>query len=205
MTAEHLEILVEEASMEAFLRALMPGLLGDAVPFNVYPHQGKQDLLDKLPNRLSGYARWLPPTWRIVVVVDQDDDACAELKKRLEQMAAATGLRTRTAAGSTVWQIVNRIAIEELEAWYFGDWQAVQKVYPRVNATVPRQAKFRDPDAVAGGTWEAFERVLQNAGYFKSGLRKIEAARDLGAVIDPSRNRSPSFRVFRAAILEAVA
>lgn len=205
MTTEHLEILVEEPSMEAFLRALLPGLLGDAVSFKLYPHQGKRDLLDKLPNRLKGYTTWLPPTWRIVVVVDQDEDACEQLKQRLEQMAAATGLRTRTAAGSTAWQIVNRIAIEELEAWYFGDWQAVQKVYPRVSAGVPLQARFRDPDAVAGGTWEAFEKLLQKAGYFESGLRKIEAGRAVGAVIDPARNSSHSFQVFRMALLEAVA
>lgn len=205
MTAEHLEILVEEPSMEVFLRALLPRLLGEVVPFNVYPHQGKQDLLDKLPDRLKGYATWLPPTWRIVVVVDQDDDDCEQLKQRLERMAADAGLRTRTAARAAAWQIVNRIAIEELEAWYFGDWQAVRAAYPRVSAAVPRQARFRRPDAVIGGTWEAFEKVLQKAGYFKSGLRKIEAGRALGAVIDPERNGSPSFQVFRAALLEAVA
>lgn len=188
--------------MDAFLRALLPRLLGDAVTFNVYPHQGKKDLLHRLPNRLRGYTTWLPPTSRIVVVVDQDDDACQQLKQRLERMAADAGLRTRTAAGSPAWQIVNRIAIEELEAWYFGDWQAVRAVYPRVRAAVPRQA--RNPDAVVGGTWEALERFLQKAGYFKSGLRKIEAGRAMGAVIDPARNSSCSFQVFRAAILEAV-
>lgn len=189
--------------MEAFLRALLPRLLGDAVTFNVYPHQGKKDLLHRLPNRLRGYTTWLPPTSRIVVVVDQDDDACQQLKQRLERMAADAGLLTRTAAGSAVWQIVNRIAIEELEAWYFGDWQAVRAVYPRVRAAVPRQA--RNPDAVVGGTWEAFERFLQKAGYFKSGLRKIEVARELGAIIDPARNSSHSFHVFRSALLQAVA
>lgn len=205
MTAEHLEFLVEEPSMEAFLRAFLPRLLGDASSFDVYPYQGKQDLRDKLPSRLEGYAGWLPPAWRIVVVVDQDDDACEQLKQRLEKMAADAGLLTRTAAGSAVWQIVNRIAIEELEAWYFGDWQAARKVYTGVSAAVSRQAKFRDPDAVAGGTWEAFERLLQKAGYFKSGLRKMEVARDLGAAIDPARNSSHSFQVFRSALLQAVA
>lgn len=205
MTAEHFEILVEEPSMEAFLRALLPRLLGDEVSFNLYPHQGKQDLLNNLPNRLKGYTKWLPPTWRIVVVVDQDDDDCERLKQRLEQTATDAGLRTRTAAGSAAWQIVNRIAIEELEAWYFGDWQAVQKAYPRVSAAVTRKQKFRDPDAVAGGTWEAFEKLLQKAGYYKTGLRKIEAARNLGAVIDAARNSSHSFQVLRAALLEAAA
>ena len=73
--------------------------------------------------------------------------------------------------------MVNRVAIEELEAWYFGDWEAVQAAYPGVNANLPQKAGFRDSDAVQGGTWEAFERVLQKARYFKNGLRKIEAAR----------------------------
>jgi hypothetical protein len=40
-------------------------------------------------------------------------------------------------------------------------------IYPRVSKSTPERAKYRDPDAIAGGTWEAFERILQNAGYFK--------------------------------------
>lgn len=92
MMAEHLEILVEEPSMEAFLRALLPRMLGDAASFNVYPYQCKVDLLAKLPARLRGYASWLPQTWRIVVVVDRDDDDCVALKQRMEQMTADVGL-----------------------------------------------------------------------------------------------------------------
>jgi len=30
---------------------------------------------------------------------------------------------------------------------------------------------------VAGGTWEALERVFRKAGYFKMGFAKIEAAK----------------------------
>jgi hypothetical protein len=73
MSAEHLEILVEERSMEVFLRAHLPRLLGGDATFNVYPSQGKQDLMRNLPDRLKGYASWLPEGWRIVVVVDRDD------------------------------------------------------------------------------------------------------------------------------------
>ena len=31
------------------------------------------------------------------------------------------------------WQVVNRIAIEELQAWHFGDWEAARQAnpYPR--------------------------------------------------------------------------
>jgi len=96
------------------------------------------------------------------------------------------------------------MAIEELEAWYFGDWEAVRAAYPRVPQSVPNQQRYRQPDAIAGGTWEAFERLLQRHGYFKGGLPKIEVARTLGSHLDPTRCRSPSFVCFRDAILEAV-
>lgn len=205
MAAAHLEILVEEPSMEAFLRALLPRLLPQDRTFDVHPFQGKGDLLGKLEPRLRGYSAWLPPDWRIVVVVDRDRDDCRVLKRQLEDIARRTGLTTRTRTGDSQWQLVNRIAIEELEAWYFGDWDAVRSVYPRVAATVPSRQAFRDPDAVLGGTWEAFERVLQKYGYFKGGLAKVNAARAIGGRIDPVSSRSRSFSVFCKAVSESVA
>jgi hypothetical protein len=204
MTATHLELLVEEPSMEAFLRALLPRLLPGDKTFQVHAFQGKRDLLGKLEARLRGYAAWLPPDWRILVVVDRDDDDCLELKGRLEAAAHRAGLQSKRGAGNLPWQVVNRIAIEELEAWYFGDWQAVCAAYPRLSRNIANQQRYRDPDAIAGGTWEAFERVMQRHGYFKGGLRKIEAARALGATVDARRNRSASFGGFRDALLQAV-
>jgi hypothetical protein len=205
MSAAHLELLVEEPSMEAFLRALLPRLLPHDRTFEVHPFQGKSDLLGKLEHRLRGYAAWLPADWRIVVVVDRDNDDCLVLKRRLEAVARHAGLKTRTRAGSSPWQLVDRIAIEELEAWYFGDWAAVRSAFPRASANVPRRQGFRDPDAIAGGTWEAFERVMQANGYFKGGLAKIEAARAIGAHVDPARSSSHSFLAFSQAIVEACA
>jgi integrase len=203
MTAGHLELLVEEPSMEAFLRVLLPRLLPQDCSFEVHPFQGKHDLLGKLESRLRGYAHWLPDDWRIVVVVDRDDDDCQVLKQRLEEMAAAAGLRTRSCAKAGPWQVVNRIAIEELEAWYFGDWAAVCSAYPRVSRTIPAQKRYREPDAIRGGTWEAFQRILKRYGHYETGLRKIEAARILGAHFDPGRCRSHSFLKFHEAIIEA--
>ena len=189
--------------MEAALRLIVPRIIG-SLSFEVYPHQGKNDLLDKLPRRLRGYANWLPPDHRIVVIVDRDNEDCDVLKKRLEKVANEAGLTTRTQTGAPPYQIVNRLAIEELEAWYFGDWEAVRVAYPRVAANIPNKGKYRDPDAIRGGTWEAFERVLRRIGYFNSGLRKIEAARAIAPHIEPERNRSRSFQVLRAALLEMV-
>lgn len=203
MSAEHLEILVEERSTEVFLRELLPRLIGGHATFNVYPSLGKDDLLRHLPARLKGYASWLPKQWRIVVVVDRDDQDCYELKEILESAATEAGLSTRT-RNPAKWQVANRLAIEELEAWYFGDWDAVRAVYPKVPKTLAEKAAYRDPDEIRGGTWEAFERVLQRAGYFPSGLLKTEVARALGTRIDPERNRSRSFQVLCETLLEAV-
>lgn len=191
--------------MEAFLRALLPRLLPEDRTFEVHPFQGKSDLLGKLEERLRGYAAWLPEDWRIVVVVDRDDDDCRDLKQRLEAIAQRAGLRSRTRAGGLSWQLVNRIAIEELEAWYFADWEAVRAAYPRVPSNIPHRQGFRDSDAIAGGTCEAFERMMQRHGYFKGGLAKIEAARAVGTWVDPARSRSRSFAVFQQALAEAVA
>ncbi|HEX7154629.1 MAG TPA: DUF4276 family protein [Thermoanaerobaculia bacterium] len=201
MKAEHLEILVEEPSMELFLRALLPRVLGDGVTFEVYPSQGKDDLLRNLPGRLRGYAKFLPRNHRIVVILDRDDDDCRVLKARMEKAAAAAGLPTRTRNRSK-WRVANRIAIEELEAWYFGDWDAVVDAYPRAPRGLQNKAGYRDPDEITG-TWEAFERVLKKAGYFEMGLSKRELARTLGQLMVPKRNRSRSFNLLIETLTEA--
>lgn len=204
MRADHLVILVEELSMEAFLRELLPRLLGDRATFDVFAHQGKKDLLRKLGDRLRGYANWLPERWRIVVIVDCDNDDCRVLKRQLEKATRTANLTSRSTAGPINWQVVNRIAIEELEAWYFGEWVGVRKAYPKLQKHIPRKAPYRVPDAITNGTWEALERIFQRAGYFSGGLRKMEIARAVGREIDPALNNSASFVTFRDALLEAI-
>jgi Domain of unknown function (DUF4276) len=205
MRAEHLEVLVEEPSMEAFLTELLPRLLDGRATFTLHAHQGKSDLIEKLGSRLRAYEKWLPKAMRIIVLVDRDDANCIELKKKLERDAKAAGLLTRAASGGGSWQVVNRLAIEELEAWFFGEWTAVRNVYPSASASIPQQAAYREPDAIAGGTWEALERVLRSAGYFSGGLRKMEAASKIGKQFNAAVAQSPSFIAFREALLEAVA
>lgn len=201
MTVTHVEVLVEEPSAEEALRILLPKMLGKT-DFAVYRHSCKNELLQRLPERLRGYAAWLPKDWRIVVVMDRDDDDCQKLKKHLDKIAENAGFATRSKSNRNQLTVVNRLIIEELEAWYFGDWKAVQKAYPKINANIPSRDKYRCPDAINGGTWEAFERVLKAAGYFKSGLRKIEAARAIAPYMDPNRNTSHSFQVLRKTLEE---
>lgn len=198
----HFELLVEEPSAEAALQNLLPRILGESATFVIHPHQGAADLLGKLPDRLKAYKTWLPPDWRIVVLVDEDRRDCHDLKNRLEREARRAGLAAKSTAGLREFQVVNRLAIEELEAWFFGDVDALVATYPGVSANLGQKARCRNPDATAGGAWEALERVLQKAGCFPGGLAKIEAARAISMSMDPRRNRSRSFRVFRDALIE---
>jgi Domain of unknown function (DUF4276) len=200
MKVSHLEILVEEPSTEALLRVLLPHLLS-GMTFEIHGHKGKPDLLRKLGDRLRGYAHWIDDTTRILVIVDRDRQNCRELKQELEKIAAESGLPTR-AKNPARWTVATRIAIEELEAWYFGEWGAVRAAYPRAPAGIPTRTEYRDPDAILGGTWEAFERVLQGAGYFAGGLRKIEAARAIAPHMRASSNRSASFQALNRVLQE---
>jgi hypothetical protein len=197
---EKLIVFVEEYSMEAALYHLLPNMLG-GTDFEVRRFQCKDDLLQKLPMELKAMGTWLPDDWTLLVLVDRDDDDCQSLKANLEAAAKTARLKTKTttAAGKR-FQVVNRIVIEELESWFFGDWAAVQAAYPRVPATIPRKAGFRDPDAIAGGTWEALERVLKKAGYHQTGLRKAELARAVAPNMNPEVNTSRSFQAFRDAL-----
>ena len=202
----HIEFLVEELSAEAALQNLVPKILGFDVTFSIHTHQGKPDLIRKLPDRLAGYKHWLPDNWNIVVLMDLDSADCFDSKNQLEGIASNTGFITKSASGQERrFQVLNRLAIEELEAWFFGDIPALARAYPRIPVSLGQRARYRDPDAIAGGTWEALERVLQRIGYHPGGLPKVAAAREISLHMDPQRNRSKSFQVFRDGLLAIVA
>lgn len=202
----HLEILVEERSAEAALGSIVPRIVGPETSFAIHSYQGKGDLLSKLPARLRGYSRWMPEDWRILILIDADGRDCLPQKETLESVVGRAGLLTRrVSAGSECgFQVSARLAIEELEAWFFGDVEALCAAYPRLSPSLARQAAYRDPDAILGGTWEALERELQRAGYHTGGLSKIKAAREISIHMDPARNRSRSFQAFRDGLLGLV-
>jgi len=197
----HLEILVEEPSAEAALECLLPRILVSTTTFKIYPYEGKRDLLKKLPHRLRAYRRWITADYCIIILIDRDNDDCHDLKNRLEQYARDANFPTKTSSSGRSYLLVNRLAIEELEAWFLGDLDAVRSAYPKVRIN-EFSARYRHPDQIAGGTWETLERVFRRAGYFQTGMPKIEVARKISAFMDPHRNRSRSFQVFRDVILQ---
>jgi len=203
MAVNHLEIFVEELSMEQFLLRSLPRWLPAHVRFSIYTYNGKGDLLRKLPSRLLGYASWLPEDFGIVVIVDQDEEDCFRLKNMIEESFAAAGISTKLHPANGRFVGLSRIAIRELEAWYFGNWGAVIRAYPRLPRNIPMKAAYRESDSIAD-TWESFERVCRQNGVFSTGLRKVEAARAIGEQFDAAENTSPSFRAFQLGLLSMV-
>lgn len=188
--------------MEQYLRAMLPRFLSSNIRLDYITFSGKHDLLHKIEDRLRGLQR-IPDGDRIFVLVDRDQDNCEDLKQELESKATRAGIVTRSTAGASDWQLVNRIVVEELEAWYFGDWDAVVAAYPRAPRGVAQKRPYRRPDDIAGGTWERFEREMKPV--FRGGLAKTQAAQRIGGTTDPDRCRSPSFQAFWRAVLEAAA
>lgn len=192
----HIEFFLEEPSAEEALKAILPKILSNNVTFDFLVFEGKDNLLNNLSVRLKGY-RWIPDDWRIMVLIDEDRRDCHELKAYLEKAAHEAGFVTKSrAAQNENFQVVNRLAIEELEAWFFGDIEALHAAYSRVSINLQYQARYRDPDAIRGGTYEALERLLVEGNYYSDKLPKTEVARDIAPHMEPNRNRSKSFQVF---------
>lgn len=188
----HLEVLVEEPSMREFLQPWLGPWLGAGCTLGVRTFQGKGDLLKSLPQRFAGYARTLrrDSTLKIIVLLDRDDDDCISLKREIETMGKREGLAVRGSRQEPV--LLVRLAIRELENWYFGDWSAVRAGFPRISKEPP--ARYRsNADADQTKTSRAFSELLDSAGATRS---KPEWARRIGPHIDPSRNSSASFQAF---------
>ena len=79
--------LLEERSMQAFLKVLLPRLFPD-LSFHCIPHEGKSDLERSISNTLR---QWQEPAATFVVVRDNDGGDCFELKKRLRQLCLLGG------------------------------------------------------------------------------------------------------------------
>lgn len=156
-------------------------------------------LLDQLPRILRGYGN-TPGIDAVVVVLDSDRRNCADFLAELKALAADCNPAPNT---------IFRLAIEEMEAWYFGDQQALQTAYPRAKADVLGRYV---QDSVCG-TWELLadavhpggSAAIKKAGWPLPGQIKCEWAEKIGPFLEPDRNVSPSFGKLRDGLCRLVA
>lgn len=200
----HYEILTEEPSAKVFLETLLARktIIRGIDSYKISSFEGKTELLKILPDKLRAYWERIPLLQAqgfelcIIVLIDKDNDDCKVLKDKLEQIARNVNLSTPSSRSNGIFRVLFRIAIGELENWYFGDETAVCNAFPRVKSFANKE-KYRDPDAIPDG-WEAFEDLLKQAHELKpkEKLKKSETAEKIAAYFNPQDNRSPSFQVF---------
>ena len=212
----HIEIVVEDASGGKLLESLLPKLLGtpgEPHTWRVHAYKGigripknlnavgdpaKRILLDQLPRLLRGYGK-TPGIDVVVVVLDSDRRNCADFLAELNALAA--GCNPAPTA-------LFRIAIEEMEAWYFGDRQALTEAYPKAKIEVLQRYQ---QDSVCG-TWEHLadaiypggSAAIKKAGWPLPGQVKHEWAEKIGPLLEPDRNQSPSFGKLREGLRRLV-
>lgn len=213
----HIEVLVEDSSGARLMESLMPSVVGpfsEPHTWKVHAYKGigrlprdlarradpaKRALLDQLPRLLRGYGR-TQGIDAVVIVIDSDRQDC---KTFLQELNA---LRRKCHPAPTT---LFRLAIEELEAWFLGDRQALLASYPRAKKDV--LARYRQ-DSICG-TWELLADAIHpgghaaivTAGWPLPGQVKHEWADRIGPRMDVENNESPSFRKFRDGLRRLVA
>ena len=185
-----IEFLLEEESAEVALKSILCKILSDDVGRNFHVFQGKYDLLKKLPVYLKGYS--ISDNCRIMVLIDKDREDCFQLKAQLEEVAHNAGFITKSNASQEGdFQVINRLAIEELEAWFLGDIKALLTAYPKVL----KSRQDQDPDAITG-PHKVLGRMLKQSNDHRGGLPKTAVAQNIAQHMEPNRNKSRSFQVF---------
>ena len=154
------------------------------------PESKRRGLLDLLPATLRAYGAASHSNAAVLVLVDADDDGCVSLKKELVDMAAKIRPLPK--------RLLFRIAVEETEAFYFGDLAGLERAFPSADMVKARAYK---PDEVCR-TAELFGEVVGDGG-----LNKVAWAATMGELLTvrPQGSRSPSFKAFHGAFLRLAA
>lgn len=188
-----IEILVEEPSMKEFLDPILPKIIHPPDTGNIHVLSCFKTKLEK---RLRGFGHLDPVQYKVIIIYDLDRKDCREMKQWLEEIVHRAGLHSKTnPEESGSYSVITRIAIQELESWILGDFQAIHAVYSRIPKTLGTSTKFQNPDSL-GNTWETLHTLLKKHGYYGDIYPKIEVARKVAPHIDPHLNQSQSFQVF---------
>ena len=163
------------------------------IPKGLKPNENasKRKLLSQLPRLLQGFGN-VPSCKAVVVICDLDDRNKQQFLDELNAVLDSCDPRPRA---------VFCLAIEEFEAWYLGDLNAVRKAYPRAKNNV---LSGYENDSICG-TWEVLANAVYTGGskvLNKKGLQAVGEQKSIWAeAISPhmnvEENASPSFNEMR--------
>nr|WP_294517234.1 hypothetical protein [uncultured Rhodopila sp.] len=156
-------------------------------------------LLNKLPAMLRSGGRQKDID-AMVVILDSDSNDCVALLDKLRSVATYEGAGAKT---------IFRLAIEETEAWCFGDPDALSAAYPAANNAAfkrYRQDTVCDTCEILADTIHVGgAAAIRRTGWPLPGQIKHEWANRIGPLMNPDANRSPSFGKLRDGLRRLIA
>lgn len=191
---DRLEILVEEPSVAEVLQVILPKILPDGWTLGencfVRFHEGKQDLQQSIPRKIRVASKKDIATG-FIILQDQDNSDCKILKEKLVDICQ------NAQKDNPVVPYKVRIVCHELESWYLGDMDAIEKVFPRFHASnYKNKKKFRLPDACLNPKQE-LKKIVGD-------YPQIATAREIARHMNINENSSSSFRCFISCVGQMV-
>jgi hypothetical protein len=206
-TAMSVEFFIEDISGKNAMKILIPKLTGydNTVKITAYKGLGhipkglkpknnakKQNLLNDLPRILQGLGK-VPSCKAVIIICDLDDKNKNEFLAELYNIFESCHPKPHT---------IFCLAIEEFEAWYMGDLNAVRKAYPRAKNNV---LNVYVNDSICG-TWETLadaiypggSKALSKKGKQMVGEQKSLWAKTISPHMNVEENASPSFVEMRS-------
>ena len=176
---------LEEPSAKEMLEGLLPRILPAEVNTRFLVFKGKQDLEKNLVGKLRG---WQLPKSVFVVMRDQDAGDCDVIKRNLVDLCRLAGKG----------DALVRVACRELESFYLGDLDAVEKALEITGVSkMQENSKFRNPDRLSNPSTE-LEKLTKGI------YQKVSGSRAIGQYLAPGNNRSHSFNVLLGGIRKMV-
>jgi len=203
----HLEFLTEDQSSRKAMDILIPKMLGNETTYRIHSYKGigripkglrpksaanKRILLDQLPRILRGYGN-TSYCDVVIVVCDLDNKDKHDFLTELQNVLDVCERKPKT---------IICLAIEEFEAWYLGDMNAVREAYPKAKTSVLNSYVN---DSICG-TWELLadavykggSKALSKKGWQAEGEQKSIWAELISPHMNVDENHSPSFNYMYA-------
>jgi hypothetical protein len=175
--------LVEEPSAVCMLKAVLQNIISTDIEVVYLPFQGKQDLDKNIENKIK---YWQKPNSVFLILRDKDSADCKSLKQDILIKLESTNKRDKCCV---------RIACHELEAFYLGDLNAVEKgLNIKELGKLQVKQKFRNPDLLSNAA-EELKKVTSLKYQKLSGSKSIVPFLNLDGL-----NKSTSFNILISGI-----
>ena len=198
----HYRFLTEDQSSKIAMDILAPKILENCDTYSLYAYKGighipkglkpktdakKRILLDQLPRLLQGFGN-NPNSGKIIVICDLD---------HRDRKIFLSELKNTIYHCNPKPDAVFCLAIEEFEAWYLGDLNAIRSAYPRAKNVL---LKNYVNDSICD-TWELLADAVYKGGRHALivkgnsaiGKQKSIWAKTISPYMDVNNNASPSF------------